>query len=88
MINVKLVTWSAGIFTAISYLLCVLYGLITPEAIHMHQFLETVLPAFSWLSLGSFLLGLIESFLWGVYIGFTFSVIYNLLFRRWGYPKK
>ena len=84
MMNTKIVTWSAGLFTAISFLICVIFGLITPETVHMHQFLEIVLPAFVWISLGSFLLGLVESFLWGAYIGFGYSLIHNALWRRWG----
>jgi hypothetical protein len=50
----------------------------------MHQFLEIVLPAFEWISVGSFFLGLAESFLWGVYVGLVFPPIYNALYRRWG----
>jgi hypothetical protein len=84
MLNTKLLTWSLGLFTSVSYLLCVVYGLVTPESLHMHQFLEIVLPAFTWISLGSFFLGLVESFLWGVYIGLVFPPIYNTLYRRWG----
>lgn len=84
MLNIKLTTWSLGIFTVISYLLCMLYGLITPESMHMHQFLEIVLPGFKWLGIGSFFLGLIESFGWGIYIGLVFVPIYNFLHRRWG----
>jgi hypothetical protein len=52
----------------------------------MHQFLEIVLPAFKWLSVGGFFLGLIESFLWGAYVGLVFVPIYNLLYRRWSLP--
>jgi len=37
----------------------------------MNKFLESVLPAFHWISIGAFL-GLIESFLWGAYIGLVF----------------
>jgi hypothetical protein len=84
MLNIKLTTWSLGIFTTISYLLCVLYGLITPESLHMHQFLEIVLPGFKWLTLGGFVLGLVESFFWGVYVGLVFVPIYNFLHRRFG----
>jgi hypothetical protein len=43
----------------------------------MAGFLEAVLPAFKWLTLGGFILGLIESFLYGVYIGVVFVPIYN-----------
>ena len=84
MLNWKSVCWSLGLTTAISYLLCVVWGLITPEALHMHGFLEQVLPAFKWLSPWAFALGLVESFLWGFYIGIVFVPIYNLLHKRWG----
>jgi 2TM family of unknown function (DUF5676) len=82
MLNTKLVTWSLGLFGGFSFILCVIYGLLTPESIHMHTFLEMVLPAFTWLSFGSFLLGLVESILWGVYAGLGFSFIYNFLHGR------
>lgn len=84
MLNLRLTTWAAALFTTLSYLLCVVYGLVTPESIHMHQFLEIVLPAFEWIGVGSFLLGLAESFLWGVYLGGGFALIHNALYRRWG----
>jgi hypothetical protein len=50
----------------------------------MHAFLELVLPAFQWLTAWSFVLGLIESFLWGFYAGIVYVPIYNTLKRRWG----
>lgn len=84
MMNLRLVTWSAALFTALSFVLCVAFGLVTPQSIHMHQFLEMVLPAFTWISAGSFLLGLIESFLWGAYLGGGFTLVHNAVFRRWG----
>ena len=83
MLNIKIVTWSLGFFTAVSFIVCVIYGLITPESIHMHTFLESVLPAFKWLTWWGFLLGLLESFLFGVYAGLVFVPIYNLLNKRW-----
>ena len=84
MLNLKVVTWALGLFTAFSFVLCVLWGLITPEALHMHAFLEQVLPAFTWLSWWAFVLGLVESFLWGFYGGIVFVPIYNFLLKRWG----
>lgn len=50
----------------------------------MRQFLKMLLPAFEWLTWWGFLLGLVESFLYGVYPGVVFCPIYNLLHRRWG----
>lgn len=85
LLNIRVVSWSAGIFLAVSYILCVLYGLFVPERLHgMKDFLEAVLPAFQWLTFGGFLLGLAESFLYGVYIGAVFVPIYNFFDRRWG----
>jgi hypothetical protein len=86
MLNIRVVTWSMGLFTTVSFILCVIWGLVTPESLHMHQFLEIVLPAFKWLSVGGFFLGLIESFLWGAYVGLVFVPIYNVLYRRWSLP--
>ncbi len=84
MLNLKVVSWSLGIFTAISFILCVIYGLIVPPNLHMAQALEAVLPAFKWLTFTGFLLGLLESFLYGVYAGLVFVPIHNALARRWG----
>ena len=84
MLNIKIVSWSLGIFTAISFVLCVIYGLLVPPSLHMNQFLEAVLPAFKWLTVWGFFLGLAESFLYGVYAGLVFVPIYNFLERRWG----
>jgi hypothetical protein len=50
----------------------------------MSKFLESVLPAFRWLSFGGFLLGLVESFLYGIYIGIVYVPIYNFMSRKLG----
>lgn len=84
MLSIKVWFWSLGVFAAFSFLLCVLWGLVMPEALHMKVFLEAVLPAFRWLSLGTFLLGLVESFLWGAYVGLVLIPIHNFFYRRWG----
>ena len=81
-LNWKVMTWSLGLFGAVSFVLCVIYGLIVPKALHSVQFLEMVLPGFRWLSPSSFVLGLVESFLWGVYFGLVFTPIYNFVARR------
>jgi hypothetical protein len=88
MLNIKIVSWSLGIFTAISFVLCVIYGLMVPPSLHMASFLEVVLPAFKWLTVLGFCLGLIESFLYGAYAGLVFVPIHNFLARRWGVPVK
>ena len=82
MLNIKCVSWSLASATLISYLLCVAYGLVTPETLHMHPFLEQVLPGFKWLTLPGFLIGLVESFLYGAYAGLLYVPIYNFFVRR------
>jgi hypothetical protein len=83
MLNIRVVTWSLATFTTASYVLCVVYGLIVPETLHMVQFLEIALPGFKWLTLGSFFIGLVESFLYGAYAGLVFTPIYNIYQRMW-----
>jgi hypothetical protein len=84
MLNTKLVTWALGLWAAIAFVVCVIYGLVTPQSLHMSEFLEMLLPAFRWLTWWGFLLGLVESFLYGVYAGLVYCPIYNWLYRRWG----
>ena len=88
MLNIKIVSWTLGIFAAISFVVCVIYGLIVPPSLRMASFLEMALPAFTWLTIGGFFLGLIESFLYGAYVGLVFVPIYNFLTRRWDVPAK
>lgn len=82
-LNIKVVTWSLAVFTEVSFLICILYGLIVPETVHMTQFLEIVLPGFRWLTATSFLIGALESFLYGAYVGLVFTPIYNFFQQRW-----
>ena len=84
MLNLKVVSWSLGLFGAITFVVCVTYGLLVPPSLHMAEALEAVLPAFKWLTVPGFLLGLAESFLYGVYVGLVYVPIYNALTRRWG----
>ncbi|NOT09159.1 MAG: hypothetical protein HOP28_13250 [Gemmatimonadales bacterium] len=83
MLSTKVVTWSLAVFGAVTFLVCVLYGLIVPAPLHMTGWLEQVLPGFRWLTPGGFALGLVESFLYGAYAGLVFTPIYNAMARRW-----
>lgn len=59
------------------------HGLLPPSSTHMTALLEQVLPGFVWLSGRGFLVGLIESFLYGAYAGLVYVPIYNFLHRKW-----
>ncbi len=70
-----------GLFLAISYTLCVGYGLLVPEEFRMHTAWQPFLPGFVWLSPVGFLIGLVESFAYGFYTSVIFVPIYNRLGR-------
>ena len=78
----KPVTWALALFAAVTFVICIGYGLLVPKMFHMVQLLEIALPGFTWLSFGSFVLGLVESFLYGAYAGLVFVPIYNFVLRR------
>ncbi len=82
MLNIKVVSWALATTALISFVVCVGYGLVTPETLHMHAFLEQVLPGFKWLTLPGFLIGLVESFLYGAYAGLVYVPVYNFFAHR------
>ncbi|WP_330109710.1 DUF5676 family membrane protein [Methylophaga thalassica] len=84
MLKIKVVTWSLAIFTSFTFVFCVVYDLVTPSSIHMSAFLQQVLPGFEPNSWRGFGIGLVESFLYGVYGGLVYVPIYNFLQRNWG----
>ena len=82
MLSLRVVSWSLAVATVVSYLVCLLFMLIAPESLHMHKFLEQVLPGFRWLTPRGFVIGLVESFLYGAYTGLVYVPIYNFFWRR------
>jgi hypothetical protein len=82
MLNWIVVTQSLSSFTAISFVLCVGYGLVAPMGLHAAWLLEAGLPGFKWLSVGSFVLGLIESAIYGAWAGVLYSALYNYFAGR------
>lgn len=81
MLRIKTVSLALGLTFAVSFVICVVWGLVLPESLHMHEFLQLVLPGFTWISVGSAVLGLVESFLFGVYFGVIYVPIYNVMSR-------
>ena len=72
---------SVGLLFVISYVLCVALGLIWWEG-GLHQPWLQFLPGFSWLSPGTFLLGLVESFAYGWYVALVFVPLFNFFSAR------
>jgi len=48
----------------------------------MYKAWEPLLPGFEWLSVSSFVIGLVESFLYGLYIAALFVLLYGF-FSLW-----
>lgn len=72
---------SIGTFFAVTYVLCVLFGLLV-SAQGMHQLLPMLLPGFTWITWSSFLLGLAWAFALGWYIAVVFTPVYNFFSAR------
>ena len=64
-----------GSFLAITYVFCVAYDLVFDQ--RMYETWLKLLPGFTWLTWPSFFLGLIGSFLYGIYFGLVFAPLYN-----------
>ena len=72
---------ATSLFLAITFVLCVAFDLLFP-AHAMFQAWQKLLPGFHWLSVGSFFLGLIESYLYGWYIALIWAPLYNVFALR------
>lgn len=69
---------SLGLFFDVSFVLCVLWGLLAPAGFTgMRAFLEVVVPGFVWLTPASFFLGLAVGLLYGLYVALVFVPLFN-----------
>jgi 2TM family of unknown function (DUF5676) len=68
---------SLSLFFVISYVICIIGYLVFPTLPINHAALAIFLPGFELLSWPTFLLGLVESFVWGWYIALIFGPLYN-----------
>ncbi len=71
-----------GLSLAITFTGCVIWGQIFPHTVLQQRILEALFPWFTWLSWGSYFVGLTESFLYGIYAAAVFVPLYNGL-TRW-----
>jgi hypothetical protein len=82
-LSVKVMTLTTGLFGGVMFLACVVYGLLVPS-LHNAPLLEAILPGFRWLTVGSVILGVMETFLYGALAGFVFTALYNAVSRTLG----
>lgn len=65
-----------GCFLAISYVLCIIWDLLFPTQAMYRAWID-LLPGVTWLTWGSFFLGLIEVLIFGIYTALVFCPLYN-----------
>jgi hypothetical protein len=80
-LSVRTLGISLTIFFVLSFVLCILGGLLFPGMI-VHRMLDLLLPGFEWLSWRSFLIGLLGSVGWAWYIALVLVPIYNFVQAR------
>jgi len=68
---------AASLFFAISYVLCVAFGLVAPDHLHMHEAWAPLLPGFEWLTWTGFLIGLVEAYAYGWFVAVLFVPLYR-----------
>jgi len=73
--------WSLGIFLALTFVLCVGFGLLFPGAT-MYQAWLPLLPWVTWISWTSFALGLVETFAYGWFVALIFGPLFNFFSAR------
>jgi hypothetical protein len=84
MLSIKTLAGTLSAWFAITFVLCVGWCGVAPDGWHARELLEILLPGFVWLTAGSFLLGLVESALFGAYSGALFAALYNAVAKAGG----
>ena len=71
-------------FLAFAYILCIVHDLVFGNA--MYRAWMGLLPGFSWISVPSFCLGLLETIVYGLFFGLVFAPLYNFFLTKvWRY---
>ncbi|MFO8035194.1 MAG: hypothetical protein R6U57_00990 [Anaerolineales bacterium] len=74
--------WASGILVALTYTLDMMFGLLFPNWWVMQHFWEQLFPGFTFISWGTFFIGLVWSFLSGIYLVIIFVPLYNYFLVR------
>ena len=72
---------ATSLFFAMTFVLCVGFDLLFP-ARRMFELWQALLPGFTWISWGSFFLGLVESYGDGWYLALIWVPLYNVFVLR------
>ena len=73
--------WALSLFLVLTYLICIAFDLIFP-GYAMYETWAALLPGFVWLTPVGFIIGLVESFLYGWYVALIFGGLFNAFAGR------
>ena len=76
------IAWTLAVFATVVFALDMLFGVLFPNWWVMQNLYEFLLPGFTFISWGAFLLGLVESFIGGFLTAVLFVPIYNYFAGR------
>ncbi len=76
------IAWTLAVFSAVVFTLDMLFGLLFPNWWVMQNLYEFLLPGFTFVSWGTFFLGLVEIFIGGFLTAVIFVPIYNFFINR------
>jgi hypothetical protein len=76
------IAWTLAVFSSVVFTLDVLAGLLFPNWWVMQNLYEFLLPGFTFISWGTFFLGLVEIFIGGFLTAVLFVPIYNYFVSR------
>jgi len=66
----------------ITYVLCILYGLLGFSPAAHDSILPSILPGFTWITWPSFFLGLVWSFVYGWFVAVVLAPLFNFFSAR------
>lgn len=76
------IAWTLAVFSAVVFTLDVLLGVLFPNWWVMQRLYEVLLPGYTFISWGTYFLGLVEIFIGGFLTAVLFVPIYNFLAGR------
>ncbi len=76
------IAWTLAVFSAVVFTLDMLLGVLFPNWWVMQNLYEVLLPGFTFITWGTFFLGLVEIFVGGFLTAVLFVPIYNIFISR------
>lgn len=80
MYKMRVWIWTLGLLSTLAFLHVVLLGLFGSTHLTVDRALHILLPGYHSGSMSGFMIGLVESFLWGAYAAILFVVIHNYFY--------